>query len=149
MRRELLVLSCLSHWACADSAQEDARAVFAQVSGLVHEMHLTAFGGSFSLQEYRDYRYTCVDGGFVQMDVITSETISTVDLMHEFFACRLADVTVSGTFDYLDASACDGGGFDITIVGELQLTGVVDGSCPVAAIEDCGRVAGSVCGSTI
>jgi hypothetical protein len=131
--------------ACGDNVEappppeveaEDAEPLFLILFDALHEFHLDASFG----QE-------CADGGRIEMQVEANG--DSRDLLHQFEGCAMDDYLFNGSLDYLRAGPCEGGGFSIDIVGELEIDGAHGGTCSFDLRERCRTLAGTACGLPI
>ena len=136
---------------CADDPQQsssDALTVFENTNEALHAMHVDYFDIPEG-ERPEEFIVDCEGGGRVVMTVPPPESEGApFDLLHEMEDCSLDGVVMNGPVDYLriDFNACDRG-ISLDIVGELSLSGDMEGSCTLDVAERCGGFSGSRCGN--
>lgn len=122
-------------------AAEDAEPLFLILFDALHEFHVDA---SVDGELPDEFGQACADGGRIEMQIETNE--DSRDLLHQFEGCAMEEYVFEGTLDYLRAGPCEGGGFSIDIVGELEIDGAHAGTCSFDLRERCRTLEGTACG---
>jgi len=146
--KKLLCIVALVVAGCGGLSESDSNTVFAYSNIELHTLHEESVLSLDPVPE--TYSYDCPESGTIEM-VVVFEGETFKDLLHEFIDCDIGDLTFNGNLDYFDIEEgiCGGSGFGFDIVGDLAVTGSVDGDCSIDAREECGEFTGTACGHSL
>lgn len=130
----------------SDFSNSTSQALFDDANAELHAMHIDALG----MENWPDESVReCEGGGTIEMATDPREDGGILNLRHEFMACKLGELTLSGSLDYFDVTRpdCNGAeGYAFDIDGDLGVSGSADGQCSMTAREACGKITGTTCG---